>query len=179
VGCLRCLNDSLCYDCLPGFALAAGQCSSLCLPRKYLLNSTCSPCPYDCYYCSGGSCLSCNATTDFREFNGVTRRCQPLQGYFESNITVALQCPSSCLSCESLSRCTACLNNFFMRTDSLCYSTCLDRYYPDLKTLSCLSCPYDCLTCGSSSNCLSCSGAVDHRELNLTTARCVPLLGYY
>ena len=66
-----------------------------------------------------------------------------------------------------------------MRADSMCYSSCLDRFYGDLVTLACLVCPYDCLTCNSGGNCLSCDGATDHRTINNQTSRCDPSVGYY
>jgi hypothetical protein len=70
-------------------------------------NVTCGYCPYDCYSCnSNGDCLTCNATTDFRELNGV--RCDPLQGYYETEVTVAGKCPAACTTCTSLTVCTSC-----------------------------------------------------------------------
>ena len=54
-----------------------------CPPRTFinLATLTCEDCPYDCYTCDTSySCLSCNASTDYRVLSGSS--CVPLPGYF-------------------------------------------------------------------------------------------------
>jgi proprotein convertase subtilisin/kexin type 5 len=91
---------------------------------------------------------------------------------------MAAECPLGCESCSSLTSCSACKTNFFMRGDRLCYSSCPDRYSPDQNTKICKICPFDCLTCSLQGTCLSCSYTSDHRTLDNTTGRCMPAAGY-
>jgi proprotein convertase subtilisin/kexin type 5 len=63
-------------------------------------------------------------------------------------------------------------------TNSYSSCVCPDRQYYSAGSLSCLPCPYDCLTCNNNGDCLTCS-TQDHRQLNTTNSRCVPLPGYY
>jgi hypothetical protein len=106
--------------------------------------------------------LTCNVTTDFRTLSN--NRCVPIIGYYESNTTVSGRCHSSCVSCNSSAECLP----------------CSARYYRNITTYACELCPLDCYTCSSTNqSCLSCNASVDHRELNSSTGRCQPILGYY
>ena len=137
-------------------------------------------CPYDCYSCLGdGRCISCNATTDFRQLSTTTNRCTPIIGYYESFAQASYPCPAGCSECSSPTLCTACLTGFLLNSSRLCSDTCALRYYPDYAVQSCQPCPYDCLTCNANGGCLSCSGSVDFRVLINLTNRCVPLPGYF
>jgi len=88
--CTTCKSSSLCTSCTNAtFLDANGLCSTSCGPRYYsnTVLLICQNCPFDCYTCDGyGSCTSCNDTIDNRMLDTGTRRCIPLQGYFQ-NIT--------------------------------------------------------------------------------------------
>ena len=143
-------------------------------------NGQCLPCPYDCFVCTyTGKCLSCNQITDYRVIDTNSSRCVPLSGYFDSGSTICQQCPQGCVACYNLTFCVNCQQNYFMRGDSLCYSTCPDRFFPDNTTLSCQGCPYDCKTCDTTGFCQTCDQPTDNRYLNTTSSRCVPQHGFY
>ena len=73
-----------------------------------------------------------------------------------------------------------CFPSNYKRADNLCYSDCLPRDFPNTNTLTCDACPYDCYTCNINKNyCLSCNGTHDFREMNQSTSRCQPLVGYF
>ena len=61
----------------------------------------------------------------------------------------------------------------------MCYLSCLSRFYGDPLSLICKSCAYDCLTCNSLGHCLTCDVVNDHRVLNESTYRCIPIVGYF
>lgn len=98
--CMTCLSFTNCTSCYPGFYFINNSCFS-CSENQYLnpgLNCAnqcpiryyadsffriCQPCPHDCYTCdSKGSCLTCNETADYREFDAQTSRCLPKAGFF-------------------------------------------------------------------------------------------------
>jgi proprotein convertase subtilisin/kexin type 5 len=91
--------------------------------------------------------------------------------------TVAVPCPTGCITCQSLNLCLSCMAGYFLSIDNLCYASCPPRTYTDAATFSCLACPYDCLTCNSAGACLSCSAA-DFRTLS-SNSRCLPMGGYF
>jgi len=103
--CALCLNITYCINCNNrNFLNYLNQCNSSCPVRYYPINAIliCANCTYDCYTCDSTGCLSCNATTDFRQLNSSSRRCVPLKGYFESNSTTSTACPAVCSACTSL-----------------------------------------------------------------------------
>lgn len=54
------------------------------------------------------------------------------------------------------------------------------RYCSNGNTFKCTACPTsDCYYCGVNGKCTECSAAVDFRQMNNATMRCVPLPGYY
>jgi len=200
--CSTCKSSILCTLCInPTFLNASGLCSVTCGPRYYPNTALfiCQSCPYDCYTCDGyGSCTSCNDTIDNRMMDPGTRRCIPMQGYFQFIITnstrlllinqganmmqISRRCPEGCKSCNSLTICTACLENYllgFIANTVLCYKDCPLRFYGNKQYQICQPCPYDCLTCDIYSNCLSCDQDKDNRKLFSATGRCLPLPGYY
>lgn len=120
------------------------------------------------------TCLSCNATADFRQLNTSTGRCQPLQSYFESLVTVADSCLPSCFACTSLTNCSACVSGYFMRSDRLCYSYCLSGMFGNNSTSTCDPCPAGCLTCESPTFCTSCDPGLFIRADNLCYSTCLP-----
>jgi proprotein convertase subtilisin/kexin type 5 len=156
------------------------MCHSSCLVRQYgnTLNGTCDACPYDCLSCnSTGDCLSCDGGQDHRSLNAASHRCDCLSSYFDNHTTKCDSCPVGCASCTSLSFCLSCRSSYFLRSDSLCYSSCPPRFFGNLSILACDPCPYDCYTCDQNQDCLSCNASTDFRELN--TYRCVPIYGYF
>jgi proprotein convertase subtilisin/kexin type 5 len=108
----------------------------------------------------------------------VTRKCIPLMGYYETNQTGALRCPSTCSACLSPTFCTQCSSGYFLLNNQ-CIESCPIRLFQERGTKSCQSCPYDCLFCDSNKNCLDCSLTNDYRTLNPSTKRCTAILGYY
>jgi hypothetical protein len=123
-GCANCTSASSCDSCSSGYQLQSGQCVSNqtqgCPPRTFDFNGECSACPPDCYTCNDQQvCLSCNATTDFRELSGY--RCVPIAGYYESGVTVAAQCPTGCSACYAPSYCTACSPGYYLAGNAQCY----------------------------------------------------------
>ena len=160
---------------------ADNLCYSTCPARQYgnVDTTQCTNCPYDCYTCdSVGDCLTCNDTHDFRVISSA-KRCILMPGYFDNLATVSVRCSSGCSVCPKSSVCTICFPDYYLRTDKLCYTACLDRTFPNRKTWTCDPCPYDCLTCDASFNCLNCSQNQDHRVLNSTTNRCIPIDGFF
>ena len=125
-----------------------------------MTTKVCDSCPYDCLTCdASGNCLSCSQNLDFRTLNSITKRCVPIQGYYESSQPVSFQCHSSCVVCTSSEACQPCP----LRTIRAASSN------------ACNPCPYDCLTCDASGNCLTCSQSLDYRTFNSITKRCVPI----
>ena len=136
------------------------------MPR-YFPNTTsifCELCPFDCYTCSmSRTCLSCNASTDFRQLNSTTGRCDPQKGYLESSVTVAEAC---------FSNCSACSFGYFLRNDSMCYGYCLLGTFPNNSTQNCDACPSNCLSCDSLTFCTSCISGFFIRTDNLCHSTC-------
>ena len=85
-GCAACQSVDICFSCINGsFLLDNGQCSSACYPRFYPseITNVCIGCPYDCLTCDfRGFCLTCS-DADYRVFNSLTKRCVPVQGYYD------------------------------------------------------------------------------------------------
>lgn len=93
----------------------------------------------------------------------TSSRCIPMEGYFDNNATVCVKCPIECSLCSSLTVCSACSSRYVLNTSAA----------------TCDSCPYDCFTCNSLGNCLTCNSVSDHRQLDNSTFRCIPMPGYY
>jgi len=178
--CSSCTSSNLCAACNPGYFLdLTNLCVADCGIRLFIniLALTCQSCPYDCYTCdSSGFCLTCNATTDYRILSSTTKRCVPLSGFYEINVTVSAPCPTCCATCASASQCNSCLSGCFLNVNLSCLTSCSERFFQNTQTWKCSACPYDCLTCDSSKSCLSCSPS-DFRTLS--SNRCVPNDGYY
>ena len=158
------------------------MCYSSCPQRFYgdFQTLSCKSCLYDCLTCnSSGHCLSCDDSNDFRIIDNQTFRCTPLNGYYDNGTTVALQCSQGCAICQNSTFCSGCQSGNFLRSENLCHSTCLPRFFPNSSSLICESCPFDCYTCDNTGNCLTCSAQLDFRVLNTSTSRCNPQAGYY
>ena len=143
--CTACTSASSCVGCPSPFIRNYDSNVCECPPRLFFNSSvsSCDPCSFDCYTCSGNGtiCLTCS---NFRELNGS--RCSPLPGYYEANTTVPGPCIANCILCSSDSDCSQCRER----------STMLS------SPVSCFACPFDCWTCDSNGSCLSCS-ALDFR----------------
>lgn len=63
--------------------------------------------------------------------------------------------------------------------ESKCYDICPQRYIANTTSLICMTCPYDCYQCSLSGTCTACSAAIDYRQLNSSSGRCVAMDGYY
>ena len=112
--------------------------SSTCLHRFYgdITTLACKSCPYDFYTCdANNNCLTCQSS-DFRTLNSTTQRCSPSQGYYQSNVTMAIQCPQGCQTWSGPQLCLSCKVSFYMQTDQLCHASCPERYYPKTNNLT-------------------------------------------
>jgi proprotein convertase subtilisin/kexin type 5 len=84
-------------------------------------------------------------------------------------------CPTGCATCTSLSTCQSCSPSYFLRSDSLCYSTCLPGTYGNSSTNTCDSCTIAvCATCTSLSVCQSCQAGYFLRSDNFCYSTCLP-----
>ena len=162
-----------CCGSSPYIDTMQSTCVASCPARTYLQNSTinCLPCAYDCYTCTNNStCVTCNNTTDKRQHNSSTNRCDPISNYYESGITVATLCtyPNCCGDAPII-----------YTAQSSCVASCPARTYFENSTMNCLSCAYDCFNCSNNSTCTACDNSTDKRQFNSTTNRCVPIYNYY
>ena len=98
----------------------------------------CFLCAYDCYTCSIPTiCTSCNSSTDYRQFNYTTGRCNPILNYFESGNTVAAKCtyPNCCGTSpikfsQNYSCLSSCPKNYTLNTTSKTCSHCDSGFWP-------------------------------------------------
>lgn len=88
-----------------------------------------------------------------------------------------LCCPDDCEMCSSMIVCTTCSLGFYLRSDQLCYSTCLVGTFSDINSRICELCPTDCAICSSSNACLMCLPSYYLRNDSLCYSSC--LVGYY
>jgi len=184
--CSSCVNTTYCNSCSPGYFLRDDHtCQSDCVPRTYADKTTltCKSCPYDCYTCnSNGTCISCNSTVDHRQLNQTTLRCDPQDGYYDSQnqTTVSLKCLPWCPTCQSISICTSCKAGFKLEANLTCTNllNCSSRSILNSLTQFCQKCPYDCYSCFNNNTCQSCS-IDDNRQFDFATGRCIPLSQYF
>jgi len=170
-------------SCISGYYLHIdNMCYTECPAHFYGNNISfkCNQCPYDCLTCNSfRRCITCSVS-DNRIFANVTERCVPMQGYYESLVTIASECSLGCAVCISYSWCNACIFGFTLDPATrTCGSQCNPRFYLSNSTNQCDPCPYDCLECSSGGICLACSNATDFRVMNKTSSRCIPLSGYF
>lgn len=96
--CLQCSSPVYCTSCKEGYFL---NLLHLCLNSchtHYFGNQTthlCDPCLYECLTCTDNlTCLTCNSS-DYRWLNQTSKRCQPLEGYFDNgHDSLCFQCPT-------------------------------------------------------------------------------------
>lgn len=71
--CTTCSSLIFCHSCANSYYLRAdNRCYTTCLERFYADSdaNTCNNCLYDCLTCdNSSSCLSCDSTTDYRQFD--------------------------------------------------------------------------------------------------------------
>ena len=88
------------------------------------------------------------------------------------------QCPIGCATCDATkTTCTSCLSLYYLRTDGLCYATCLERFFANNSTKTCDACPVSCVTCVSTSQCLTCDPLYFLRPGSMCYTSC--LIGSY
>lgn len=103
----------------------------------------------NCSICSSG----------YNLINGYCTQGCPAYTY-QLTSGICLNCPFQCLSCTSLTYCTACKPNYYLYLSpafmtSTCISICQTTYYPD-ESGWCLRCPSTCVTCNKSTSCTTC-----------------------
>jgi hypothetical protein len=161
--CTLCLAPVLCQACAhayyldpQGLCVIAAECSVGRYPDRITL--VCEACLFDCQSCTNNtSCAFCNAS-NHRVLNLTSSRCDPVLGYFENGVALALQCPSLCTACLSLAQCTACQPQFYVGRNGSCLEDCAPQLVvPGQPRTVCQNCPYDCLTCNLYGDCLSCN----------------------
>jgi proprotein convertase subtilisin/kexin type 5 len=127
LNCTACVSLAKCTACKPGYFMnSSNQCVNSC-PLRQFPNYTaakCQNCPFDCYTCDNvtNACLTCNSVTDFRKMNETSKRCIPLDGFYESNLTVSAACPTGCAICVSPTKCILCSLNYFLNLNFSCLS---------------------------------------------------------
>lgn len=126
---------------------------------------SCQPCRYDCLTCkSHYQCTTCDSTT-FRALS-TNFSCNPIAGYYESNITAAKPCVTPCKTCfGSASQCTSCVDTTTVAISYACVAcSTIFEGCSDCHLTYCLSCDvgytqinatYCNLPC-SDTNCLIC-----------------------
>lgn len=126
----------LCCMGTPFIDAANSSCVYACSDRYYPatyadnISKNCQPCSYDCFRCDNSTvCITCNVTTDFRQINPTTLRCDPIAGYYDAGITVAQPCnyPKCCgytpiTYIEGSSCVVACPSGFVENSTKACVS---------------------------------------------------------
>ncbi|KAL4468968.1 hypothetical protein ABPG73_019736 [Tetrahymena malaccensis] len=128
---------------------------------------TCKPCDVTCFTCIDNksiSCLSCNLSTDHREFDNSNKTCN-CSMYFTENSPKTKQCASchpTCLTCNGVSpqQCLTCDSSKNRKLDINNSCKCMDGFYED-STNNCTPCHVTCQTCsgGSENDCTNCNSA--------------------
>jgi proprotein convertase subtilisin/kexin type 5 len=171
---VTCSSLALCGSCSPDYFLTPTKLCSITCPERFYanpVNQLCTPCAYHCYTCAASSsCLSCNATTDFRVLSAS--KCVPMPGYYESYSQVSSKCLSFCATCNSSANCMTCIPGYYLRADNLCYTSCLASFYADNASLTCRSCPTGCQLCVNLSMCTLCIASYYLRTDNLCNKSC-------
>jgi len=137
------MSNDTCYDICPDY---------------YWEDSTnwlCQNCTaYDCLKCAADqTCTLCDNVTAHRQLSAG--RCIPLNGYYETGVTIAPPCDPNCLTCDTTS--TYCL-------------TCYPYYYLDTSSNTCVTCEANCINCTSATSCTLCDTLY---MVDSTTSTCV------
>jgi len=72
-------------------------------------------------------------------------------------VQIAGQCLTACKTCTSLTVCNTCINGYYLRNDSRCYSSCLASTYVDNSSWMCKNCPPSCAICQNATYCTVCA----------------------
>lgn len=181
VGCIDCLNSTVCRNCSSNFFLYKGQCILTCPLGTYVSSNLCLPCNSSCLTCTNAyNCSSCSSLFYMlpASINLGISRCLTVcpTGYYprsilqvtivNTTISISLQqqcalCISPCLTCKSSSICLSCVNNFTL-SGSFCIQNCPSGTYRavfsvfqilsiSVTTYNCRPCSSVCLTCVNSS----------------------------
>jgi len=178
--CITCANNCLtcdktgCLKCKSGFFNNAGSCSACesncefcetgtkcneCKLGYYLSvtdsDDTCLSCSQNCLQCSVNGCISCSSK------------------FYVNDNKLCSACPSGCKDCISNSKCTSCVDNWFLDvSDNLCRNCeselCLKCFnkkfcsvcvkgYSASKDGKCNKCPFNCDSCDINGICKECS----------------------
>jgi proprotein convertase subtilisin/kexin type 5 len=168
--CLTCRSAAACLTCTAGKLLVDGTCQDCgqscneCAPAWYNSAKGCTPCgdncvkcisPTNCYQCYPGYMLS-SANTCVQEIPPSS--CTTYQFYSGTDCKA---CPSSCLTCQSLTVCASCKTGLFLLQSTICTMICPQGTYALLG--KCEPCPSTCQSCTNSSYCSTCPAGLTLR----------------
>ena len=150
--CGQCVGPDLCTDCRSfsnNLIYTYDSSKNEYITRGHYF---CEACDYDCFACSSGNDCTCARDTAVLEIT--------FAGDFNS--CVKTKCPRNCVSCESVSGCTLCVNGYFIQNGECQNSKLIRQYCVSYQENKCMECPdlyyksedSRCKRC--SSNCLLC-----------------------
>ena len=153
------IPSKICPTAYPYYVSSLDLCSSSCsgIAADYTCSSILS-CPSNCDSCSSSTvCTTCSSSYYLRADNLCYSSC--LAGTFASSSNrTCVACPTGCVTCFSQTLCLTCSSSptaYFLRTDTLCYTSCLAGYYAETTNSICVACPTGCTTCLSQTLCLT------------------------
>jgi hypothetical protein len=134
--------------------------SCVCIAGYYSRTGTriCGACHYSCSVCIIGPlishCSQCDPTS-FREYNALEGRCDPIPGFYDNGVKIAVFCHYSCIACYggTSKDCLACLDSShrtYNGTDEEC--PCDIGFYDDGTNRFCKYCHYSCMACSDTGN---------------------------
>jgi proprotein convertase subtilisin/kexin type 5 len=154
---------------------------------NFTFNGTNCVCAANLYFYNG-SCIACasiipgctNCITNPIPTPTQCSTCDP-NGYFNASlypVTTCSACASLCLTCNSLTDCTLCVNNLLPGT-GICSCTPYGTLYYDSATKSCLACNlviFNCQACSSNGTstvtCTSCGVGLFVSSTGLLCSSC-------
>jgi len=146
--CDRCLNETQCTICFPGFEIINGLCYKICAADEVrVARNICLPrCRYEYPFANGG-CAPCNSDSDCNLFypDQITKKCVGSQ---------CIKCVDDCIKCATQSLCTECRADFHLKNPSTCERICSSNHYNLNRTTCVPTCSYDLPF--SSGNCGAC-----------------------
>ena len=157
---------------IDGLSKHGGVCKSLCADGMYFNTSLaiqirankttdqCSECHTSCSQCFGPTkydCLRCKGVK-FRD--PKSKLCSlncPQLGYYERfTSTLCEACPSTCISCINLTKCSKCVSGLFLY-ESRCIRSCPKGFFAEKSTDACKPCDDGCKECvDSPTSCTKC-----------------------
>jgi hypothetical protein len=159
-GCISCeipgfgpqstIGDVMCAECLPGYILHNGNCTS---PYNFsACNPPCSSCSDDldfCLTCTGGQMAS----------QGKCMNTCPDGTYQSTNASTCVPCHPDCNTCSgsNIDQCKSCGGQLPVLSNGRCLLACGGSQYYDGS--SCQDCDPSCSSCAGPGpgNCLACS----------------------